>query len=135
MGATIPDGQYYGEVTRTQRVTDLVLSETRYARGAIVPRHSHASPLLCLVVSGRFVERSRVRTRTPGPGWVLLHPEDEPHAHRFEVGANPLLHGSARTRLAGLGCPGTAAPWGAEGGAGRTACVDGAAALRRVHPR
>lgn len=84
MGATIPDGQYYGAVTRTQRVTDLVLSETLYARGAIVPRHAHASPLLCLVVSGRFVEQSRGRTRTLGPGWVLLHPEDEPHAHRFE---------------------------------------------------
>lgn len=110
MGATIPDGQYYGEVTRTQRVTDLVLSEIRYARGAIVPRHAHASPLLCLVVSGRFVEQSHGRTRTLGPGCVLLHP-----------------------RMS-LGCPGTAAPWGAAGGAGRTACVDGAAALRRVHP-
>lgn len=86
MGATIPDGQYYGEVTRTQRVTDLVLSETLYARGAMVPRHAHTSPLLCLVVSGRFVEQSRGTTRTLGPGWVLLHPADEPHAHRFEAG-------------------------------------------------
>ena len=89
MGATIPDGQYYGDVTRTQRVADLVLSETRYARGVIVPQHAHASPLWCLVLSGRLVEQSRGTTRTLGPGWVLLHPEDEPHAHRFE---------SARTR-------------------------------------
>ena len=89
MGAPIPDGQYYGDVTRTQRVADLVLSETRYARGAIVPRHAHASPLCCLVLSGRLVEQSRGATRTLGAGWVLLHPEDEPHAHRFE---------SARTR-------------------------------------
>jgi AraC family transcriptional regulator len=86
MGATIPDGQYYGEVTRTQRVADLVLSETRYAPGAVVPRHAHASPLLCLVLSGAFVEQSRGTTRTLGPGCVLFHPENEPHAHRFEAG-------------------------------------------------
>ena len=77
MGATIPDGQYYGDVTRTQRVADLVLSETCYARGATVPGHAHASPLWCLVLSGRLVEQSRGTTRTLGPGWVLLHFEDE----------------------------------------------------------
>jgi AraC family transcriptional regulator len=85
MGAPIPDGQYYGEVCRTRRVADLVLSETRYAAGATVPWHAHVSPLLCLVVRGAFEERSRGRTRTLGTGAVLFHPDDEPHAHRFEA--------------------------------------------------
>ena len=85
MSAMVPDGQYYGEVTRTRRVGDLVLSETRYASGAVVPRHTHASPLLCLVVSGAFVEQSRGVSRTLGSGWVLFHPEDEPHSHRFDA--------------------------------------------------
>ena len=85
MSATIPDGQYYGEVCRTRRVADLVLSETRYARGEIVPWHAHTSPLLCLVVRGAFEERCRGRRRTLGQGAVLFHPVDEPHAHRFEA--------------------------------------------------
>jgi AraC family transcriptional regulator len=85
MGAPIPDGQYYGEVCRIRRVADLVLSETRYRAGATVPWHAHASPLVCLVVRGAFEERSRGRSRVLGAGTVLFHPDDEPHAHRFEA--------------------------------------------------
>lgn len=85
MAATVRNGQFYGEVCRTRRVADLVLSETRYAGGASVPWHAHASPLLCLVVRGAFEERSRGRSRTLGTGAVLFHPSDEPHAHRFEA--------------------------------------------------
>ncbi|MGH7628056.1 MAG: AraC family transcriptional regulator [Gemmatimonadales bacterium] len=85
MGATIPDGQFYGEVGRTRRVADLIFSETRYAAGAAVPMHAHTSPLLCLVLRGAFEEQSRGRRRTLGPGTVLFHPEGEPHAHRFDT--------------------------------------------------
>lgn len=85
MGATVPDGQFYGEVCRTRRVADLIFSETRYAAGTAVPVHAHVSPLLCLVVRGSFEERSRGRRRMLRRGAVLVHPADEPHAHRFEA--------------------------------------------------
>ncbi len=85
MGATIPDGQFYGEVCRARRVADLVFSETGYATGAAVPMHAHESPLLCLVLRGGFEERSCGRRRMLGPGTVLFHPDDEPHAHRFDT--------------------------------------------------
>lgn len=85
MPVTVPNGQFYGEVCCTRRVADLVLSETRYAGGASVPWHAHASPLLCLVVRGGFEERSRGRSRTLATGAVLFHPSDEPHAHRFHA--------------------------------------------------
>jgi AraC family transcriptional regulator len=82
---TVPDGQYYGEVCRTQHVADLVLSETRYDAGVIVPWHAHTSPLLCLVVRGGFEERSGGRSRSLKAGAVLFHPDTEPHAHCFEA--------------------------------------------------
>jgi quercetin dioxygenase-like cupin family protein len=88
MGASIPDGQYYrdgqyyGELCHSRRVADVVFAETRYAGGAFVPWHAHASPLVCLVVRGALEERSRGRRRTLCAGTVLFHPHDEPHAWR-----------------------------------------------------
>lgn len=82
---TIPDGQYFGEVCRTQHVADLIFSETRYGAGVTVPWHTHASPLLCLVVRGGFEERSGARRRSLSAGAVLFHPDAEPHAHSFEA--------------------------------------------------
>ncbi|HEX2451529.1 MAG TPA: AraC family transcriptional regulator [Gemmatimonadales bacterium] len=85
MGAIVADGSFYGEVCRSRRVTDLVLAETQYPAGAVVPMHAHESPLLCFVVRGAFQEESRGHRRTLGRGSVLFHPRDEPHAHRFDV--------------------------------------------------
>ena len=84
MSNPIQDGRFYGQVAVSRRLGDLVLSETTYEAGAVVPWHAHESPLVCLVLRGALEEfTARGHRRFPG-GALFYHPRHEPHAHRFE---------------------------------------------------
>ena len=79
-------------VVRTRAAGDFLLSETRYASEAALPTHSHEYACVVVVLEGRFEERQEAKTRTVGPGMVIVRPEGEPHSNRFAHGGGRCLN-------------------------------------------
>ena len=68
---------------RARAVGDFVLSETRYAAEASLPRHAHEHACLVFVLRGSFAETFGLQERIGEPGMVILRPEGEPHSDRY----------------------------------------------------
>lgn len=84
MANRLRDGQYFGELLRWQSVAGLLLSETRYAAGAMIPRHSHERAYFCLVRRGRYREEFAGGERQCGPQTIAFHPPGEWHTEQFD---------------------------------------------------
>lgn len=76
-------GCYLGETLTRRRVADLVLTETRYAPRADLPRHYHEHAYFCLVRRGGYEESFGTCRRTCGPMTLAYHPPEEVHAQRM----------------------------------------------------
>jgi AraC family transcriptional regulator len=83
MHLCLSPGQFFGQVTRERVVAGLHLSETRYAPGTRLPRHSHEHGYFCLVRRGHYQEKFGGRERSCGPLTVAFHPPGETHAEYF----------------------------------------------------
>jgi AraC family transcriptional regulator len=57
----------------------------RYAPYAILPRHRHDAPRLCVVVAGRFDEDEDGRSASHRAGRLLYRPADVPHSQQFHA--------------------------------------------------
>jgi AraC family transcriptional regulator len=77
-------GEYFGELLRRQSVAGLLLTETRYAAAAQIPRHSHERGYFCLVRRGRYREEYTGGQRQCGPQTLAYHPPGEWHAEQFD---------------------------------------------------
>jgi AraC family transcriptional regulator len=55
----------------------------RYAPSSEMMAHSHDAASLCLVIAGRYEERTRGRQTVHGPGHLLVCPAHETHAQTF----------------------------------------------------
>lgn len=84
MRSRLHDGEYYGELLRRQSTAGLLLTETRYAAGATIPRHSHQRAYFCLVRRGRYREEFAGGERHCGPQTLAFHPPGEWHAEQFD---------------------------------------------------
>jgi AraC family transcriptional regulator len=76
-------GHFCGEIIRRREIEGFTLSETRYAPGAEVPRHSHENGYVCLVRQGGYTESYGAKTRNCQPLTLAFHPADEIHSERF----------------------------------------------------
>ncbi len=88
MSQRLRRGQFYGALQGRQQVNHIVLTETRYAPGLRLPRHSHEHSYFCLVRRGSYSETFGDRSRDCGPRTVAFHPPEELHAqqiHQAEV--------------------------------------------------
>jgi AraC family transcriptional regulator len=79
----LTQGKYFGSLEATHSIAGLTISENSYAPGELIPRHVHAHPYICLVMSGGFTELSGRRSADCGVGSVIWHAEGEPHEDRF----------------------------------------------------
>src|SRR5436190_3860759 len=77
-------GQYFGELLRRRSVAGLLLTETRYAAGTRLPRHSHERGYFCLVRRGHYREEFAGGRRDCGPLTLAYHPPGELHAEQFD---------------------------------------------------
>jgi AraC-like DNA-binding protein len=75
--------RFFGDIRREERVADFILSETTFAPGQNIPRHSHTCAYFCLVLRGGYTECYGTRCRDYGPSTLIFHPEDEAHSNRF----------------------------------------------------
>lgn len=86
MTSIVKDGQYAGATRQSRLVAGITLAETTYTPGLAVDAHVHPTTLISVVLDGAF---SEIRGRASGvecpKGTLLVHPRDEPHAHRFSA--------------------------------------------------
>src|SRR2546423_11122968 len=80
----LPPGNFFGQTLRQHRTGGFSLSETRYLPGTGLPRHSHESHYLCLVLSGSYREHYERKVRRCEPLMILYHPAGETHAQKFD---------------------------------------------------
>src|SRR6266513_4404083 len=80
----LAQGNFYGKTLRQHQVDGFNLSETRYLPCATLPRHSHESHYVCLVLNGNYKESYERKIRTCQPLMILYHPAGELHAQYFD---------------------------------------------------
>jgi AraC family transcriptional regulator len=84
MSRRLPGGQFYGEVVRRRALDCLHLTETRYAPGTRLPRHSHEHAYFCFIRRGTYREEYGDRQRCCGPFMLAFHPPEEVHAEHID---------------------------------------------------
>ena len=83
MTALVPDGQYTGATRRFRVVAGITLAEATYTGGLTIAAHAHPTTLFLLMLEGAMTEfRGRAGVQCP-VGTLLVHPREEPHAHRW----------------------------------------------------
>lgn len=92
MSVTLQNGSFYGRAGTALRIDDVVLTETSYGTGFVVPLHAHAHPFFCLPVQGTFMEHSERNRRVLAPRSAFYHPRGHDHAETFERGPARLFN-------------------------------------------
>src|SRR5205814_4084780 len=92
---------FFGEQVKAREIGGFVLSESVYAAGERISRHSHASPSLSILIQGSYREACESQTRDCEPSTVIFHPAGEAHADRFRFE----IRNFARIGAAGLTTP------------------------------
>jgi AraC family transcriptional regulator len=75
-------GESFGSCSRRIDVGGIVVRDTRLAPSARLPRHAHAAPYICIVLSGHYAEHARDESRCAA-GSVLAHLAGREHANRI----------------------------------------------------
>jgi AraC family transcriptional regulator len=86
MSHRLSDDQFIGQLRTATQVSGLVLAETDYAPGLVVPAHAHDHGLCSLVLDGSFTERRGAQSAECAAGGLIFHPGHEPHGHDFGSG-------------------------------------------------
>lgn len=76
-------GEFFGRVVAAAQWESFRVSETLYARGALLPWHRHEESYLTFVLAGGYRERTDRRTQSCGARAVVLHPAGESHEDDF----------------------------------------------------
>jgi AraC family transcriptional regulator len=84
-------GAFYGAPLADGKVGRFHVAERLYEPFQRIPRHTHETPYVCVVVEGRYEERSGRGTATCAASTLLLHPAGAVHSDRFGAGATRLL--------------------------------------------
>lgn len=84
MEQRLSSGHYFGQVVQCREAAGLILTETRYAPGAWLPRHCHEHAYFCLVRRGMYTEAYGTRSRACGPLTLAFHPSEEVHSEHFD---------------------------------------------------
>lgn len=74
---------FHGTWLRTRAVDGFILSETAYASGVELRRHSHERAGFCAVLEGGFLEYRSGNKRLYQPSDIIFRPPGEQHANRF----------------------------------------------------
>jgi AraC family transcriptional regulator len=83
MALILSRGEFFGRVVTDAQWEPFRLSETAYARGALLPLHRHEESYLTFVLSGGYRERSARRTLSCGARSAILHPAGDTHEDDF----------------------------------------------------
>lgn len=73
----------HGNITASREVSGLKLTDTTFAPGLRLPKHSHANAHFCLLLQGQFTERCNNRTLECKPLSVSFLGAGEAHSDHF----------------------------------------------------
>jgi AraC family transcriptional regulator len=80
--------EIFGNEIRNQDFGNFVLAESLYPPTATMPRHTHETAHVSIVLQGNFTEFSGRKARASEASTLIIHPPDEDHAVTFhEIGA------------------------------------------------
>jgi AraC family transcriptional regulator len=85
-------GSFAGCKIGQRRFSDLAVTETVYDPGQRLPRHSHASGYISVVLRGSYTEQCGSTSIDLLPGHVVLHVSDETHSNIFHQQGGQLLN-------------------------------------------
>lgn len=81
-----------GSARATTRVVDgLEVTEARFSAGAVLDRHVHERPIVCVMLEGSFDHVGDRRTHDCTPGTVVIEPAGDPHGNRIQRGGARVL--------------------------------------------
>ncbi|MEA2465342.1 MAG: AraC family transcriptional regulator [Acidobacteriota bacterium] len=83
MAIVLGSGEFFGRVVTAAQWEPFRMSETRYARGALLPWHRHDESYLTFVLAGGYRERSVRQTQSCAARSMVLHPAGETHEDDF----------------------------------------------------
>jgi AraC family transcriptional regulator len=83
MAIILERGEFFGRVIAAAQWEPFRVSETSYARGALLPLHRHEESYLTFVLAGGYQERSTRRTQACAARTVVLHPAGDTHEDDF----------------------------------------------------
>jgi len=83
MAIVLGRGEFFGRVVTAAQWEPFRMSETRYARGALLPWHRHDESYLTFVLAGGYRERSVRQTQSCAARSIVLHPAGETHEDDF----------------------------------------------------
>ena len=78
-----PRPPFHGRTAFRREVSGFVLRELYYAPLTSIPRHSHETAYVSLLLEGRYSEQDGRRKRYLRPDTVLLRPAGETHSNQF----------------------------------------------------
>ncbi|HEX8255504.1 MAG TPA: AraC family transcriptional regulator [Thermoanaerobaculia bacterium] len=83
MSIVLKRGEFFGRSVASEDWGDLMISETSYAKGAFLPRHSHEEAYLTFVLAGGYREQVDRELRTCAPRTLVVHAPGEAHENDF----------------------------------------------------
>ena len=85
-------GTYCGTTERRLQVPGLLLAETRYPAGLVIPPHEHTNPFLGVLLEGCFTQSCERKSWTGRPLTLTIFPAGVPHANRWHDSGGRVLH-------------------------------------------
>ena len=77
---------------RTRAAGTVDVTEARFPAGAVLDRHLHERPIVCVMLEGSFDHVGDRRSRDCTPGTVLIEPAGDPHGNAIRrAGARVLV--------------------------------------------
>ncbi len=83
MELKLPGGQFCGDVLRSSNLYGIRLTETMYAPGLVLPKHSHEHACFIFTLGGSFYENYGKRSRVCKSLTLIYRPSDEVHSDHF----------------------------------------------------
>jgi len=78
-----PNLQHHGEIIDSKSIAGFHLTETTYAPGIKVGKHSHLYACFCFILQGRYTELYRGKAIDCRPSHLVFRPAEEMHADHF----------------------------------------------------
>lgn len=82
----LTDGQYYGDISQTKNLSEILLTVSNYTSGSSIPSHYHSNPYFCYILDGTYSEYSSKKHIICKKGDVIYHPCQSEHRNHFEAG-------------------------------------------------
>jgi AraC-like DNA-binding protein len=83
MPKKLEPGSYFGTTERRYDLGGLMLAESVFPAGLVIPPHEHTNAFFCLLLEGCCTTSSDCRTWTGGPLTLTLYPAGVAHANRW----------------------------------------------------